>query len=549
MQHVRAQLKELADRERDSVARAHHLLDDEDMLFGRAIHIPDRTRLQLVCQAYQWILPSDHPESQARVEDHFPEAGPDSWINASDRVHLLEQLVITPFLIVDLTPPETEVAEGRYDTVDDYFVKTRGVTREQILRLARAQLIGFNLLSFEPGDESRVRQHAESPFIRDILADDRILKWVNSMRLKGFFNRLTDASYQDRVDEGRRALLEAARAFTAQQGAQVADRDIHHYMRRKYFKGRRFRYDDPEAVVQSAKYHYAYVRACGDERAQRALDDRILGGRSAEDFIENVYVLRGLKTAYATRFSASLGAQYRASFGAYESCVRQLNVLSDTLDPHVAQQFVTDQRRGKVRFFSARDQAFIGARLVELIGVHADASAPLRDADDDTTMLRAPVPDAFFSAFIAWHRDNREAVNSLSHLINELSGRRLDDAAAADDLHEPLKDIFERYARLAASYKSVTRSVQDVLTRVARGDHTPTLNILLNVASLLGESGELVGDPDAVKNLAVSGSAMTLPYVKDLGVDKRVFRIKNRNQVALAARFDDYVQLLGRTRT
>jgi hypothetical protein len=72
---------------------------------------------------------------------------------------------------------------------------------------------------------------------------------------------------------------------------------------------------------------------------------------------------------------------------------------------------------------------------------------------------------------------------------------------------------------------------------------------LLNVASLLGESGELVGDPDAVKNLAVSGSAMTLPYVKDLGVDKRVFRIKNRNQVALAARFDDYVQLLGRTRT
>jgi len=260
-------------------------------------------------------------------------------------------------------------------------------------------------------------------------------------------------------------------------------------------------------------------------------------------------MLRGLKTAYATRFSASLGAQYRASFGAYESCVRQLNVLSDTLDPHVAHQFVTDQRRGKVRFFSARDQAFIGARLVELIGVHADASAPLRDADDDTTMLRAPVPDAFFSAFIAWHRDNRKAVNSLSHLINELSGRRLDDAAAADDLHEPLKDIFERYARLAASYKSVTRSVQDALTRVARGDHTPTLNILLNVASLLGESGELVGDPDAVKNLAVSGSAMTLPYVKDLGVDKRVFRIKNRNQVALAARFDDYVQLLGRTRT
>jgi hypothetical protein len=38
-------------------------------------------------------------------------------------------------------------------------------------------------------------------------------------------------------------------------------------------------------------------------------------------------------------------------------------------------------------------------------------------------------------------------------------------------------------------------------------------------------------------------------YGKDLGVDKRVFRIKNRNQVALAARFDDYVQLLGRTRT
>jgi hypothetical protein len=164
-------------------------------------------------------------------------------------------------------------------------------------------------------------------------------------------------------------------------------------------------------------------------------------------------------------------------------------------------------------------------------------------------MLRAPVPNAFLSAFIAWHRDNREAVNSLSHLINELSGRRLDDAAAADDLHEPLKDIFERYARLAASYKSVTRSVQDALARVARGDHTPTLNVLLNVASLLGESGELVGDPDAVKNLAVSGSAMTLPYVKDLGVDKRVFRIKNRNQVALAARFDDYVQLLGRTRT
>jgi hypothetical protein len=33
------------------------------------------------------------------------------------------------------------------------------------------------------------------------------------------------------------------------------------------------------------------------------------------------------------------------------------------------------------------------------------------------------------------------------------------------------------------------------LTRVARGDHTPTLNILPNVASLLGGSGELVGGP------------------------------------------------------
>lgn len=42
---------------------------------------------------------------------------------------------------------------------------------------------------------------------------------------------------------------------------------------------------------------------------------------------------------------------------------------------------------------------------------------------------------------------------------------------------------------------------------------------------------------------------MTLPYVKDLGVDKRAFRIQNRNQVALAARFDDYVQLLERART
>ena len=67
------------------------MLDDEDMLFGRAIHIPDRTRLQLACQAYQWMLPSGHPESEARVEDHFPEAGPGSWINASDKVHLLEQ--------------------------------------------------------------------------------------------------------------------------------------------------------------------------------------------------------------------------------------------------------------------------------------------------------------------------------------------------------------------------------------------------------------------------------------------------------------------------
>ena len=495
MQHVQAQLEELADRERDSVARAHHMIDDEDMLFGRAIHIPDRTRLQLACQAYQWMLPSGHPESEARVEDHFPEAGPGSWINASDKVHLLEQLVITPFLIVDLTPPEADVAEGRYDSVDDYFAETRGVTREQILRLARARLIGFNLLSFEPGDERKLRQHAESPFIRDILADDRILKWINSMRLEGFFNRLTDAAYQDCVDEGRRALLKAARAFIAQQGARVADRDIHHYMRRKYFRGRRFRYDDPEAIVQSAKYHYAYVRACGDERAQDVLKGRLLGGQTAEDFIENVYMLRGLKTAYATRFSASLGAQYRASFGAYESCVRQINVLSDTLDPHIAQQFATDQRRGKVRFFSARDQAFIGERLAELIGVHADASAPLRTADDDTTKLRVPVPDDFFDAFVAWHRDNKEAVNALSRLINELSGRRLEDAAAADDLHEPLAGIFERYARLADSYRNVTRSVQDVLTRVARGDYVPMLNMVLNAASLLGEPGELVGDP------------------------------------------------------
>ena len=205
-----------------------------------------------------------------------------------------------------------------------------------------------------------------------------------------------------------------------------------------------------------------WVRACGDERAQDVLKGRLLGGRTAEDFIENVYMLRGLKTAYATRFSASLGAQYRASFGAYESCVRQINVLSDTLDPHIAQQFATDQRRGKVRFFSARDQAFIGERLAELIGVHADASAPLRNTDDDTTKLRVPVPDDFLDAFVAWHRDNKEAVNALSRLINELSGRRLEDAAAADDLHEPLAGIFERYARLADSYRNVTRSVQEI---------------------------------------------------------------------------------------
>ncbi len=82
------------------------MLDDEDMLFGRAIHIPDRTRLQLACQAYQWMLPSGHPESEARVEDHFPEAGPGSWINASDKVHLLEQLVITPSLFCFSTEPE-----------------------------------------------------------------------------------------------------------------------------------------------------------------------------------------------------------------------------------------------------------------------------------------------------------------------------------------------------------------------------------------------------------------------------------------------------------
>ncbi len=424
-------LKRIRDKEDQSISWAESTVKLGDPVPGEKsreiVGVNTELQKQRLCQVYLMATPDGVRDDMLNTFD--------LWTNASDGKHLLEQLAISPFLIVDVKP------EGGTD-VDEYCLNRYGVTVDQLLDLAEQKLIGFNLLAFDSDKENFFENHRRSALIEAILkreAEGKALCWIGSMRRDAFFNIVGKRPFQEYLDEGMEKVRTPGLEFFELNEEELdADHgDIVDY-------SKKLRDNTKTGKTTASAYHYAYLRACGNDLVQEELDRIIGDGIRASEYGKVGYTLRGLKTAHATKFSASFGSQYRMSHGAFQTCTERLEIYAPPeRRESLANRLQEGLRTERIRFLTETDEGYL-ARWMNRITKQMQDSLESYRLESFENCLPRPVDDRFFDDFINVVKEGRELRAQYNNLLNAVTRFRLDEDTV-ENIHDVLDDLLAQH--------------------------------------------------------------------------------------------------------
>ena len=485
---------------------------------------------QRLCQAHLMAGPNGLTKSVDAPLDTF-----DLWSNASDGKHLLGQLALTPYLIVDVRPTS---AEGD-DEIDQYCVKHYGVTKDQLFHLARRGLIGFNLVSFASEEKNYFPKYRSSELVAQILEDEKVTCWSTSLRRDAFFDRITDKPYPEILEEAEELILAPGLEFVnSPPGSDPTqeDRDVETYVSKLRHKG--------EGAAFAATHHYAYLRACGGKSVQERLDELIGSRLSSKDFGRVAVELRGLKTAHATRYSASLGAQYHMSRSAYETCARRFCLIGHgEIEMQLKEYFPDDTARvvfpapGDERYFVQHVRRFI-EQVVDLQVGPGDEidwfGLDRYQGKSLETLLPRPMEQGLFEAFVTRIEEGQKERKLYNNLLNAVTRFRLEEGNV-DELHDIVKNLTKHHRDVEKSLLGTQRHADKIQRQLAYaiGDNIDSLHIafqfVINAAGLYGM--ETPPHEDVVSQAVIHGAMASVRYPIPFCRSLQLYKFRNKNKI------------------
>jgi hypothetical protein len=493
---------------------------------GEIVGTATDLQCQRLCQAYIMAGSEGLSGSTALPVRRF-----DQWANASDGKHLLTQLVLTPYLTVDLKPmPETGSA------LDAACARRFGVTKEQLLTLAREGFIGFNLVAFDSDKEDVFRRHRNSELVAAVLDDDAIRCCIGSIRRAGFFDRIAHRPYADLVAEGK-ALIKAPGDAFFDASSEVDDQ--HEEVVR--WANEKLRHEDGSGNTTAAAYHYAYLRACGSELVQEQLD-ALSEDLHPDDFCRAAYVLRGLKTAHATKYSASFGGQYRMSVGALASCTREIDLIApggyeqaaETLRANLLERIRGGQP--SIRYCPVDVEKHQDAFAYRILRRMQNQRGG-RPTGQWQGLLPRPLGSKEFKIFLELLAEGHELRHRYNALLNEVTRARIgsgDDPGlqTLDDVAEGVGDLLKQHEAVVHSLfgkDAVTQWVRSAVVQTTEDSWRP-MSLLLTLAGATFDV-ELYHTEDLTGQLLFQGAQAMARLPVPVFIDRALFDFSHQTAV------------------
>lgn len=230
------------------------------------------------------------------------------WGNLPRGVPVLRQLLIDPHIIIDLKPFVSIEA----------FVKEYGLTPSQLYELALDGFVVFNLYTLNKGLADSydvndfglyIRSCKSVPGYRKLFETGRCR--INTIRKTAFFNDILDdrnSCFQELQEEG-------VRIFSP--GLKLLDD--------RCLRSIGYPENDKNSALIVAAHHYAYNKAlllAEKDRVMERLHDHIVSQiqrhASAEEVMEGLKWLRGIKNIVSAKYTASMGGIYNMSPGDFK---------------------------------------------------------------------------------------------------------------------------------------------------------------------------------------------------------------------------------------
>lgn len=337
------------------------------------------------------------------------------WGCAVDSVSLLLQLLIYPSLIVDLRPYENE----------DVLVKSFGVTLNQLLRLADAGHILFNLYEFESQQRKGFETYLQSPSIEKILKHPNCR--IHSIRRKEFFRSI--AIPEDKIKNVRtsaRELFENQIVNLAQQAPEQLESLT--------------RCRDAEGAIEAIAEAYLYIEIFGGVRPEiRAWLDTLPKMINMPNLIQALVELRGIKSMLATPYTAAFGG-----FSTYtEQHVERMAKASWIFANQTKKKRVVDKT--------------VEAGLRYIYGVFKQ----LNVTDDINTQVPSSVEDKDLDNFLEFLREHKELQNNAIGFLEQVR------ACVGDD--QKTLSTLEGWAKAVAQVRREYHRVKRLATWVGEG--------------------------------------------------------------------------------
>lgn len=243
-----------------------------------------------------------------------------NWVNATDGIGLLSQLIYNSNIVIDLKPNIRD---------NEQFIKLYGCSVQQMVTLARKKEVSLNLIGYDSNKDLGFEGYLmfegtsqEEASYCDLFSVENGIK-INSLRRKLFFDLLlSKGSYGNLIDEGRNIFSRIGELPLSEQ--------------ERLLKSSVFRTNNLLGLIESLAQQYAYNKSMSRlgkvpnqlESIINSISDSPLTTKNIVKYSE---IMRGLKVLIASPLLASMGGTYSMSY----SSVAALKRLQDLFGKNI----------------------------------------------------------------------------------------------------------------------------------------------------------------------------------------------------------------------